>query len=111
MRKLATIAIIALFVFASATPAFCENNAFTKLGRGFANMISCPLEVPEQMSRTNNTDGIFAGSTVGLLKGIGMTVGRACVGMYEVATFLIPYPNNFEPILKDPEYFFENSNF
>ena len=74
-------------------------------------MVTFPLEVPEQMSRTNNSDGPFAGWTVGLLKGFGWAVGRACVGVYETVSFMMPYPKAYQPILKDPEYFLENSNF
>jgi len=112
MRKVFLAAVVALFIMNMATCAFCaEDNALTKLGRGIANMITFPLEVPEQISRTNNSDGMFAGYTVGVLKGLGWAVGRACVGVFETATFLIPYPRDFKPVLKDPEYFLENSNF
>jgi len=106
------VVLIALFVMNMAAPAFCaEDNALTKLGRGIANMVTFPLEVPEQISRTNNSDGPFAGYTVGVLKGFGCALGRACVGVFEAATFLIPYPGGFKPVLKDPEYFLENSNY
>jgi putative exosortase-associated protein (TIGR04073 family) len=91
--------------------AFCEDNPMTKLGRGVANMVTFPLEVPEQICRTNNSDGPVAGYTVGVLKGFGMAIGRACVGIYEAATFLIPYPKGFKPVMKDPEYFLETSNY
>jgi hypothetical protein len=32
---------------------------------------------------------------------------RAVVGVYEIATFPIPLPKGYGPILKDPEFFFE----
>jgi putative exosortase-associated protein (TIGR04073 family) len=105
------LVLVSLFVISTAQSAFCEDNAMTKLGRGLANMVTFPLEVPEQISKTNNSDGPFAGYTVGVLKGLGWAMGRACVGVYEAATFLIPYPKDFKPVLKDPEYFLENSNY
>ena len=74
-------------------------------------MLTFPLEVPEQISRTNNSDGPFAGLTVGVLKGLQMTVTRAAVGVYEVATFMLPSQKDSGPILKDPEYLFETSNY
>ena len=111
-RKMFLVALVSLFVMSSAAPAFCaDDNAVTKLGRGLANMVTFPLEVPEQISRTNNSDGPFAGYTVGVLKGFGCALGRACVGVFEAVTFMMPYPKDYKPILKDPEYFLENSNY
>ena len=81
-----------------------------KLGRGFCNCITFPFEIFEQIKRTNLSDGPMAGWTWGLLKGVGMTVIRAGVGVYEVATFPVPFPKHYEPILKDPEFFAEEMN-
>jgi putative exosortase-affiliated protein, TIGR04073 family len=110
MVKRSIFAIIALSVIISfATPAFC-GDAATKLGRGMSNMATFALEIPEQISRSNNSDGPFAACTVGVLKGLGCAVGRACVGVYEAATFMFPGSKNYEPVLNDPEYFLESSN-
>lgn len=111
MKRACLIVLISLYVISFTTEAFCDDNAMTKLGRGLANIVTFPLEVPEQISRTNNSDGPFAASTVGVLKGFGWALGRACVGVYEAATFLIPYPKGFKPVLRDPEYFLETTNF
>lgn len=110
IKKSVSIAIILLFVITLAAPAYCDTRV-TKLGRGLANILTFPLEIPEQITRTNNTDGPIAGSTVGLVKGIGCAIGRMCVGVFEATTFLFPYPKDYQPILKDPEYFMETSNF
>ncbi len=110
VKKLFLAVLIALFVITLAVPGFCDD-PIKKLGRGLCNIITFPLEVPEQISRTNNSDGPFAASTVGVLKGLGWAVGRACVGAYEAATFLIPYPRDYQPVLRDPEYFLDTSNF
>ncbi|MBI5124327.1 MAG: exosortase system-associated protein, TIGR04073 family [Candidatus Omnitrophica bacterium] len=110
IKKILLSGLIALFIITLAVPGFCDD-PIKKLGRGLSNMVTFPLEIPEQIQRTNNSDGPFAALTVGVLKGLSMTVSRACVGVYEVATFLMPYPKDFKPVLKDPEYFLENSNF
>jgi len=110
MKKMFLTAVILLLVASSATPAFCDGPT-SKLGRGLCNMITFPLEIPEQISRVNNSDGPFAASTVGVLKGFGWAIGRACVGVFEAATFMFPVPKDYAPVLKDPEYFLENSNF
>ncbi|OGW77938.1 MAG: hypothetical protein A3I73_02680 [Omnitrophica bacterium RIFCSPLOWO2_02_FULL_45_16] len=110
VKKLSICMVISLFSLTLATPAFCYDPV-TKLGRGLCNILTSPLELPAQSSKANNSDGPFAGATVGVLKGLQMTVTRAVVGVYEVATFMLPSQKNSEPILKDPEYFFETSNF
>lgn len=110
VKRLFFAAIVSLLIVGSATPAFCDG-ATTKLGRGLCNMVTFPLEVPEQISRTNVSDGPLAACTVGVLKGFGWALGRACVGIYETVTFMFPIPKNYEPLLKDPEYFLESSNF
>lgn len=110
VKKLLFAAIVFLLAINMATPGFCDTPT-TKLGRGLANMLTFPLEVPEQVSRTNNSDGPFAASTVGVLKGLGWAVGRMCVGAYETVTFMLPMPKDYKAILRDPEYFLETSNF
>ncbi|MFA5500671.1 MAG: exosortase system-associated protein, TIGR04073 family [Candidatus Omnitrophota bacterium] len=111
-KRLSCTALILLFAVMIAAPAFCvDDTPTTKLGRGLANILTFPLEVPEQVSRVNNSDGPFAASTVGVLKGLGWAVGRVCVGVYETATFMLPFPKGYKAIMRDPEYFLESSNF
>jgi putative exosortase-associated protein (TIGR04073 family) len=86
----------------------CNNDAWKKLGRGVANMLTFPLELPSQISKTNITDGPIAAFTWGLLKGVGMMGSRALVGVYETVTFPMPIPEGYEPILTDPEFFLED---
>ncbi|MDP3791182.1 MAG: exosortase system-associated protein, TIGR04073 family [Candidatus Omnitrophota bacterium] len=110
VKRVLFVALVSLLVINMAAPAFCDTPT-TKLGRGLANMITFPLEVPEQISRTNNSDGPFAAGTVGVLRGLGWAIGRACVGAYEAVTFMLPLPKDYKAILRDPEYFLESSNF
>ena len=107
MRKFIFSTLILLSLMALTTPAFCDG-ATTKLGRGLCNIVTSPMEVINQITRTNETDGGFAAATVGVLKGAGWTLGRALVGVYETATFMLPWPDDYGPILRDPEYFIEN---
>lgn len=87
------------------------NGALRKLGRGFANAFGWPTEIFNQMSKTNSTGGPVAAVTWGLASGIGMSVVRCLVGFYEFATFAIPIPPGYEPILDDPELFFKDEAF
>jgi putative exosortase-associated protein (TIGR04073 family) len=90
-----------------ATPGFCNSDAWRKLGRGLANMVTFPLELLNQVSRTNISDGPMAAVTWGLVKGVGMTGFRALVGVYETVTFPFPCPKDYKPILTEPEFFLE----
>ena len=109
-RKALSGLLISLLIISLAAPAYCDD-PIKKLGRGICNVATCPLEVIEQMKRVNGTDGAFAAMTWGVLKGVAMTGLRAIVGVYEIATFPIPLPAQYKPILKDPEFFFEDFNF
>ncbi len=97
-----------------AEPAQCKTtakaagDALTKLGRGLANCVTFPIEIPNQISKTNNSEGPAAAATVGVVKGVVMAAFRAVVGVYEVATFPFPVPECYKPILTDPEYMLEN---
>jgi putative exosortase-associated protein (TIGR04073 family) len=71
-------------------------------------MVTFPLEIPNQISKTNITDGPMAAFTWGIIKGVGMTAFRALVGVYETVSFPVPCPAGYEPILTDPEFFLED---
>ena len=129
MRKIIIVAVSFFCILSFSVPAYCgcgcqkrcpaaapqndsetcpDGNALQKLGRGACNCITFPFEIPMQMGKTHETDGPFAGWTYGLLKGVGMAGVRAAVGIYEVATFPIPCPAGYQPILTNPEYMFED---
>ena len=86
----------------------CAGDPLKKLGRGLSNCLTFVIEVPNQISKTNNCEGPAAAATVGLVKGVVMAAFRAVVGAYEVATFPFPLPECYKPILTDPEYMLEN---
>lgn len=74
-----------------------------KLGRGIHDTLFCFGELPYQMSRTHEVHGVLGAATVGVVKGVGRTIGRLVVGVFEIGTFYWPQ----EPIL-EPEFFFED---
>ena len=74
-----------------------------KAGRGLAAMTTPFLEIPGNIVETSDREGPLAGWTAGLAKGLGMTIVRPPIGLYELVTAPIPAPKNFEPILQ-PEY-------
>ena len=107
VKRSVCIGIIFLLAISLVAPAYCEDNALKKLGRGVCNCVTFPFEIFNQVGKTNNTDGPFAAMTFGLIKGVAMTGLRAVVGVYEVASFPLPLPDGYKPILTDPEFFFE----
>src|SRR5262245_45408186 len=77
-----------------------------KLARGFVNMVTCSAEVPNQSGKTGHSDGFWAAITLGLLKGIGMSIVRFAAGSFDLVFFLSPWPDDWKPIL-EPEYVWE----
>lgn len=78
----------------------------TKLGRGIVNILTFIGELPKQMVLTGRDKGFTAAITLGFLKGLGMSVVRLGAGIWEVALFLSPWPDDYKPVL-EPEYVWE----
>ena len=97
--------LIFLIVFLAWSPACFAQDPFTKLGRGVANALTGWVEIPKNIYSTSAESNAFAGLTLGLAKGAGMTIVRTGAGLYEVLTFPFPIPDGYKPIL-DPEYVF-----
>lgn len=103
MKKIIPVLLVVLLI---SSVAFADG-PIKKLGRGLANVITCPLEILKGISDANTENGPIAAVTFGLLKGIFNTGVRAVIGVYEVVTFPIPLPRDYSPILTDPEFFLE----
>lgn len=72
-----------------------------KAGRGVSNVtLGFLVEWPKTVIVETEARGPLFGLTVGMIKGIGLGVGRTLVGAYEVATFPLPNGSDFGPILE-----------
>ena len=80
-------------------------HAFTKLTRGFVNIITGWVEVPKRIQETSQVSGAAAGFTWGLLRGFGHGFIRTAAGFYEFFTFPFPAPPGYESVIQ-PEYVF-----
>ena len=98
------IAVSVLMVLSIATASYAQDPA-KKLGRGLANILTGWIELPKNIYDTSVEDNPLAGLTIGLAKGIGMTIVRTGAGIYEVATFPFPIPEDYGPVL-EPEFIF-----
>lgn len=103
VKRSAAGAVVALLLVVT-TVCFAQD-PFTKLGRGVANTLTGWVELPKNIYQTSVEDNAFAGMTLGLAKGAGMTIVRTGAGIYEIATFPFPLPEEYKPIL-EPEYVF-----
>lgn len=79
--------------------------SFEKLGRGVSNALlgwaEIPLGVYQRYSPEDTGTSFFTGVAVGIFKG----AVRMGVGVYETVTFLLPYPEDFRPILPTLDYY------
>ena len=104
MLKAFLLLIITCFVLNQK--GYAAPGPFTKLGRGLTNIVTSPGELiyqPAQLSEDNNLWIAWLG---GFPKGLVFIPIRILVGVYDVVTFPIPYPNHYGPILR-PETLIE----
>ena len=104
LQRNAAIVVLVSSVLVLAWSAISHaDTPLHKAGRGLAAMTTPFLEIPGNIKTTTERDGAPAGWTEGFAMGLGMTVIRPVVGVYELITAPIPAPANYRPILK-PEY-------
>lgn len=85
------------------------DGAGRKLGRGAANVVTAPLELIRNPYVVSEQDGALAGLTIGLVQGVKDLVVRAVAGVYEVATFMLPIPKGFRPLVS-PEFVYAHGD-
>ena len=117
MKKLSlvlvTITIAAISVIGSSTadiqdPPGAKHGKIRKLSRAVSNIIYGTSEIPNQWSRTVNSEGGTGAAGAGLINGAVRTLHRFGYGVYELLTFPFPtYKDGFrtpyESIYVEPE--------
>ena len=111
MKKCSYSILICLLTISLSTFAAAEEfDQESKFKRGVVNIITSPLEIPRQLKLANiggkekvqqKTVWFFTG----LVKGASYTVARIGSGVWDIATFNLAIPANYEPVLK-PAYVF-----
>ena len=105
------VALVLLVLAVSVGPAVAQQQRgygeglMTKFARGVVNVATGWMELFKQPYVGGQQEGA-GGVFVGIGKGIGYTVGRTLSGAYDVVTFPVPLPDNFEPLMK-PDYVFD----
>lgn len=99
MKKAGTILAAAMLVGVGSAQAGYGEKVVHKLGRGVANVVSCPIEVLLNVETVAKERGYIAGGTYGVIRGAYRGVIRGGVGVFEIISFLLPQ----EPIIQ-PEF-------
>ena len=105
MKKLLSTLLIGVILFAPMTEA---QSPARKLLRGTANLLTGWVEIPKNIYDTTVEANVLSGITFGAVEGIGMAIVRTGAGVYDIVTFPLPLPENYEPVLF-PEFVFETS--
>lgn len=101
---LLSTSLTAMPVFANEMPkpeAIAEKMSF-KLVRGTTNFFTSVVELPKQTILTTRNHGTV-GYFVGPIKGVGMTLYRAFIGLTEAVFFMVPQPGYYDPMM-EPEF-------
>lgn len=110
MKKIIILTVLLSLMSSGIVSA--ENSKLDKLTRGFTNMVTAPVEIPRELRAhwikgSEKTYHIIVWLFCGGIKGIVMTPVRIGSGIYDVVTFPIEYPKEYQPLLK-PDYVFQD---
>lgn len=106
-KLLAAVSVLALFL-GTVGPAQASESAGALMARkalrGFENAtLGFVTEWPKTIYADGVDRGILYGITVGALRGVGVGALRTGIGIYEIATFPVPLPASYKPMLY-PEF-------
>jgi len=107
MRTVFLFACVCLPAVALADEPSVPQQIGTKLVRGVTNLATGIGEVPKQIYLIGQKEGWVQGVSRGPFEGLGMFIARTVGGAYEILTFPIPVPSNYQPMLL-PEYVWQS---
>ena len=105
MKTLTVIALVLGFVASSfgdiQDPPMNDYGPTRKFGRGLANLLFAPTEIPVNIQQLNKEEGNSAAFSYGLARGIRRSAARHVAGLMEILTW--PFPSflrgSYYPIL------------
>ncbi len=77
-----------------------KNTAIHKLQRGFVNIALSPVEISAELHKEKKVDNALPSWATGFFRGSFYTVGRALSGVYDILTFPLPVPANYESLVE-----------
>ncbi len=109
MRRVASVALIIGIATAVCQTAWAQD-PIHKAGRGVVNVLTGWIEIPKQIQLGTQEQNPVLGAGRGAVKGVGLTLLRGGVGIYEALTFPLPIPraygSPYEP-MELPDYAWE----
>ena len=105
MKKVMVFILMFLILSGICSRPAYAGDPIRKFGRGITNILTGWIEIFKEIGLQVENSGDMAGIIVGPFKGMAKAVGRTAAGMYDVVTFLIPYPEDYEPLI-EPEFIF-----
>ncbi len=111
MKKIVLVLFAAALLINGASFVYAADNPADKLGRGFVNILTAPIEIPKQIDvewkqHAQEKKNVGIGITAGFIKGLAYTVARLGSGVWDIASFPFKVPENYEPVMK-PEFVLE----
>ena len=106
--KTFSLFLLCWLIFTSPVDA---GNPWQKLGRGFTNVVTAPLEIPKQTDSEwkrgrQQTFHVLVWILSGFVKGLAYFVGRTGSGTWDILTFPFPLPPDYQPLMK-PNFIFQ----
>ncbi len=93
-KKIVAVLLISMILVGGT--AYAEDSGpFTKLGRGVTNIVMSPVEIIYQPMKMREDHNAMISWLGGVPKGIVYFPVRLLTGVYDLVTFLIPYPKSY----------------
>lgn len=100
-----TVCCLFLLTLFFCQPVYAGSSPLGKLTRGLTNILTAVGEYPVNFEKQVKDKGPVTGSVGMFIYGTYYTVLRVVAGVYEVGTFLIPIPKDYEPVIKPATLF------
>ena len=102
--KVIVICVSVVMILNVASYSYAQSMS-SKLQRGLINILTGWFEIPNNMGDAVSKKDFASALLYGLPKGCFMTVLRTAAGAYDTATFILPLPEHYKPIM-EPEFAF-----
>ena len=103
MFPILIVLLLALVPSGLAVDLEPEGTMSRKLQRAFLNVALAPIEISYELKKARLQETAIPNWFIGTLRGGFAMVGRMIIGIYELVTFPIPIPKNYEPVIY-PEF-------
>ncbi len=100
VKKGMRLGICLAVIMMTTAGALYADGPVEKLARGTANIVESPVAYLNQYVRADQKRNFMTTIMETTLYGTFSMVGRLLVGVYEVVTFPVPLPADYEPLIQ-----------